>query len=151
MHRLLAALLVVVGAGCLEPSDRRPGLRLSGETAPAVVDDWSFTDAHAEIFVETRTPYLVPHSVTIVCAVLDGRLYIGARNPRKKRWVAWVGRDPNVRLKIGERVFEQRLERVGDPAEVDAIYRAYAAKYGWEPRPAAERPEVWYFRVRDRT
>ena len=62
--------------------------------------DWSFTQDHREIAIETRSPWLVPHSVTIVCAAKDGRFFVGARNPEGKRWVRNVARDPNVRLRI---------------------------------------------------
>jgi hypothetical protein len=147
---LLVLPLLLLAVGCLDPKDRRPGLRLSGEVVTGSIDDWSFTRRYPEIFIETRTPYLIPHSVTIVCASLDGRLYVGARHPAQKRWVAYVARDPNVRLKIGHRVYERRLEPVEDPAEQEAVYRAYAAKYDWEIQPPAERPEMRYFHVVDR-
>jgi hypothetical protein len=144
---LTIVLCVVLASGCLDPEERRPGLRLSGEAAPEPVLDWSFTDEYPEIYLETRPSYLVPHSVTIVCASLEDRLYVGARNPTEKRWVGHVGRNPDVRLKIGDNVYEARLERVSDPGEIAAVYGAYARKYGWEPEPRSERPEVWYFRV----
>lgn len=143
-----SALLLALGAaGCLDPEDRRPGLRLSGDVVTDPVDDWSFTDAHPEIYIEVRTPYLLPHSVTIVCATLDGQLYVGARNPTEKRWVAYVDRDPDVRLEIGERVYERRLAPVDDPERVDAVFRAYAAKYGWPVPPADARPPWRVFAV----
>jgi len=148
-HALVVAtlLLLFLAIGCMDPRDRRPGLRLSGEVVTDPVDDWSFTERHAEIFVETATPYLVPHSVTIVCASVDDRLYIGARNPKQKRWVANVGRDPNVRLEIGNQIYERRLERVMNPAEQEIVYAAYRKKYNWKPAPPSERPELWYYRV----
>lgn len=151
MKIVAALLLLLLAIGCVDPRDRRPGLRLSGEVVTDPVDDWSFTDRDDEIFVETATPYLVPHSVTIVCAQVDGRLYIGARNPKQKRWVANVGRDSNVRLEIEDRIYERRLERVLDPAEREMVYRAYQEKFDWKSVPPGERPELWYFRVVDRS
>ncbi len=133
--------------GCLDPKDRRPGLRLAGEVIADPVEDWSFTDGNPEIYIEVATPYLVPHSVTIVCAALDGRLYVGARHPTTKRWVAFVERDPNVRLKIGERVYERRLEVIDDPTKHEAVFHAYAAKYGWRPAPPENRPPLRFFEV----
>jgi hypothetical protein len=143
MKILATLLLILLAIGCVDPRDRRPGLRLSGEVVTDPVDDWSFTDHVDEIFVETATPYLVPHSVTIV--------YIGARNPKQKRWVANVGRDSNVRLEIEDRIYERRLERVLDPAEREIVYRAYQEKFNWKSVPPGERPELWYFRVVDRS
>jgi hypothetical protein len=47
-----------------EPQDTNPGLWISGNIVSESVVDWSFTNEIDEIFVETRTPYLVPHSIT---------------------------------------------------------------------------------------
>jgi hypothetical protein len=141
------SLVAVAALACLDPEDQRPGLRLSGEVVTDPVEDWSFTDAHREIFVETHAPWLVPHSVTIACAAIDGRLYIGARKPEGKRWVANVARDPEVRLAIGDKVYEGQLERVEDPSEQETVYLGFASKYGREIEPPAERPLRWYWRV----
>ena len=54
----------------------RPGLWLTGEVVTAPVTDWSFTDKHPTIYAQTRTPYLLPHSVTITCVAHDGQLYL---------------------------------------------------------------------------
>jgi hypothetical protein len=134
---------------CIDPQDRRPGLRLSGEVAQSG-GDWSFTGEHGEIAIETRTPWLVPHSVTIVCAAKDGRFFVAARNPDGKRWVANVDRDPNVRLKIGDRVYEQRLVPLESPEEIATAYAAYAAKYGLPDTPDPDRPPIRYWEVVDR-
>lgn len=143
-------LVGLAAAGCVDPADRRPGLRLSGEVVEEPVADWSFTDAHPEIFLETRPPWLLPHSVTIVATSLDGELYVHARRPEEKRWVAHVAREPRVRLEIGGKIYEQRLERVDDPVQQEAIYRAFAAKYGWQPAPPEERSPLRYFHVAPR-
>ncbi len=147
----LAAPAALVLLACFEPSDRRPGTWLSGEVVEGAVDDWSFTNDHREIWIETRTPYLVPHSVTIVCAEADGKLFVAARNPDGKRWVANVDRDPAVRLKIGDRIYEQRLVPIESPEMLDTAYEAYAAKYGWERVPPAERPPTRFFEVVERS
>ena len=68
---LLALLLLAC-----EPKDRRPGLWLSGEVVKEPVLDWSFTDTVPEIFLETRTAYGIPHSVTVVCVGVGDKLYV---------------------------------------------------------------------------
>jgi hypothetical protein len=143
----IAVLLLCTA--CMEPSDRRPGLRLSGPEASEPVTDWSFSHEHREIFIETSTPYFVPHSVTIVCADADGKLFVGARDPAQKRWVRWIERDPNVRLKIGDTIYPGRLARITDPAEIEGVRAAYTAKMGGSMETAREGPpaEVWYWRV----
>lgn len=148
--RTLLASLLVVPLGCVDPKDRRPGLWLSGEEVNGPVEDWSFSDAYPEIFLETGTWYGVPHSVTIVCASLEGRLYLWARHPDQKRWVENVARDPEVRLQIGDRLYAVELEPVADPEERERAYRAFAAKYGSAPVPPEERPPLAYFRVAER-
>jgi len=140
-------LLALLAAGCFEPSDRRPGLWLSGEVVQKPVLNWDFTKEHNEIFIETQTPWLVPHSVTIVCTTLGDQLYVGAREPDGKRWVDNVDRDPRVRLKIGDRIYEGRLEAVTRPLEKESVYTAYSEKYGWPPVAPDQRPELRYWRV----
>ncbi len=149
-HRLLLLSTLVWASACVEPADRRPGTWLSGEIATEAVGDWSFTDAHREILIETRTLYWIPHSVTIVCAATDGKLYVGARNPDGKRWVANVDRDPEVRLKIGDRVYELRLVPVESADVREAVFSAYSAKYGWSASAPEERPPFRSWEVVER-
>jgi hypothetical protein len=149
-RRVLGSILSLAACvllACIDPEDQRPGLWLSGEQAVTPVTDWSFTDAHPEIFIQVKTPYRIPHSVTIVCATLDGGLIVGARNPETKRWPAYIESNPDVRLKIGDQVFDQRLDLVEDPPTIEAIVRAYAAKYNRPVLRPAERPVIRYWRV----
>lgn len=148
---LTAALGAALAAGCFGPSDRRPGFHLSGEPVERLPDDWRFTDAHPEIALEVHTPYLLPHSVTIWCAAADGTLYVGAREPETKSWPGWVDRDPDVRLRIGERVYEVRLTPVDDDdARLASVRRAYAAKYEL-PAPGPDAPPIRYWAVGPRS
>jgi hypothetical protein len=145
-HRAGLVCVLAALAAC-NPSDRRPGLWLAGDPAPFATD-WSFTDAEKEIAIEVHTPYLLPHSVTIWCASLDGALYIAASNPDAKRWPGWVEDDPNVRLLIGGKVYEARLEAVDDADTIDPLRTVYAAKYdlGGSGTGGAV-PSVRYWRV----
>ncbi len=144
---LRLALLAVVVVGCVDPDGRRPGLRLSGESAREFPADWSFTDEYREIAIEVHTPYLLPHSLTIWCGSVGGQLYVGARDPETKRWPGWVARNPNVRLWIRGRIYRAALVRLDEPDEIDRVRRAYAAKYGL-PHPApAGSPPIRYWRV----
>jgi hypothetical protein len=121
-------LAVVLALTACNPSDRRPGLWLSGEPA-AFADDWSFTDAHKEIALEVSTPYLLPHSVTIWCASLDGALYVAAGSPETKRWPGWADRRPDVRLLIDGKRYEGTLVPVEDADTQERLRGVYAAKY----------------------
>jgi len=147
---LLALAVWLAPVACVDPQDRRPGLWLRGEVADALPDDWAFTDAHPEIALEVRTPYWIRHSVTIWCAVADGHLYVGARDPESKRWPGWVERDPRVRLGIGGTVYEARLERVADPEHAAAVRAAYADKYDLPEQGPDDAPPMRYWRVAPR-
>jgi hypothetical protein len=131
---LFACILpITLSLGCsIEPSDERPGFGLSGEVAQQPVRDWSFASGAKEIFIETATPYFIPHSVTIWCVALDSQLYVGAWEADTKRWVANVARDPNVRLKIANKIYAQKLEPVADAATIARLNAGYARKYGYD-------------------
>jgi len=148
----LAAVLTVASAlaGCFDPSDRRPGTRLSGDVV-APPSDWSFTDAHQEIAVEVKGFLGLPHSVTIWCASVDGALYLGARAPETKRWPGWVDRDPDVRLGIDTKLYEVRLVAVEEAATLERLRAAYARKYALPaPSDAEPGPPVRYWKVEPR-
>ena len=136
--------LILGIAGCsLDPSDERPGLGLSGEIVEETVSDWSFSRAFDEIFVETRTSYGVRHSVTIWCASTGDELYILAYDPDEKRWVANVRSEPNVRLKIGGKIYSARLRETSDPAVIAAVDRAILEKYDYEIDEDPDRIAYW--------
>jgi hypothetical protein len=133
----LAALLLILSFTGFEPKDcpsgygswscRMPGLWLKGERVASPVSDWSFTDKIPEIKIQTQTPFLLPHSVTIYCAVYNGNLYVTSY--RGRLWVEDVIRDPHVRLKIGDQLFDRTLSVVDDPAEKAAVLQAKGKKY----------------------
>ncbi len=150
MVACLAAALIVLRVVGLEPRERQPGLWLTGEAVATPVSDWSFTDAHQTIFVQTRSWYGLPHSVTVSCTAYQGRLYLWSVYPPGlefpgRRWNQNFLRDPRVRLKIDARVYDATLALVSDPAEKDAVLAARARKY---PRlPIADKSHVHVFRV----
>jgi hypothetical protein len=151
LYRIGAALaLILIATACFSPEEQRPGLRLAGESV-AIPADWSFTNDHQLIAVEVQTPYFLPHSVTIWCAEVDGVLYVGARNPESKRWPGWVNADPDVRLKIGERLYEVSLIPLDDPDRLDRLRQAYTVKYELPETPPGERPPIRYWQVAQRT
>ena len=81
----------------------------------------------------------LPHSVTIWCGALDGALYLGARDPESKRWPSWVDRDPNVRLRVADNLYEVRLTPFEDAATLERLRAVYARKYAL-PAPTEARP-----------
>jgi hypothetical protein len=143
---LVAALLLmsVTGfePGNCPPTDRSfsckvPGLWLKGERVTTPVTDWSFTDQIPQIKIQTQTPFLLPHSVTIWCAVYNGNLYISS-NPGKL-WNDDILRNPHVRLKIGDQLFDRTLTVVDDPAVKEGVLLAKEKKYSpWKAPPVSK-------------
>ena len=119
----------------------RPGLWLKGEVVKEPVKDWSFVTEELRgksgkermIQLEVRTPYFIPHSVTIGGdLVRDGKLYIHAHSdenrmhipfPNDKAWTRHVARDPRVRLKIAGKIYEAIVVLVTDREEATALLR----------------------------
>lgn len=113
----------------------RPGLWLKGEVVTTPVTDWSFVDKVEHpgrsintVLVETRTPYFIPHSVRTMPFVRNGVLYIRSHQdrmdkqfPYDKSWTADVSRDPRVRIKIGNKLYEATMVLVSDRSQAIAL------------------------------
>jgi hypothetical protein len=120
------------------------GRRLSGDEVsyPA---DWSFTDDHFTIAVESRPND--PHSVTTICFVHDGDLYVPAQGGDGKRWTHYVEDDPRVRLKVGRDVYRARAVRVTDAAP-EKFTASAARKYSQIAEREGPPPDdIWLFRI----
>lgn len=130
-----ALALVVLRFTGLDPQDRRPGLWIKGAVETALVNDWSFTNDARVVVLETRAWYGLPHSVNIGCSSVDGRLYVSSVYPEPtiRPWIGNLLRDPHVRLRIGEKVYELTVAEVTDPAEKTAVLAAREKKYGQKP------------------
>ncbi len=127
----LVLALVVLRITGLNPHDRMPGLWLTGNLVTTPVADWSFTESVPHVEVQTRTWYLLPHSVTINCLSYNGQLYVSSVFPpgESRSWNENVMRDPHVRIKVGNNLYDRSLVLVTDPAEKEAVLQARAKKY----------------------
>jgi hypothetical protein len=109
-----------------------PGLWLGGEVVTTPVTDWSFATQYKTDKVQTRTWYGIPHSVTTSHIVQNGQLYLtslfraGVPFPQGKSWVNNVMRDPHVRLKFGDKLYDRVLSHVTDPEERAAVLASRA-------------------------
>jgi len=85
--------------------------------------------------VQTNTWYLLPHSVTTYCVAYKGQLYLtsvypaGIVYPNGRNWNANVARDPHVRIKIGNNVYDRVLSYVTNPAEHSSVLEMKWGKY----------------------
>ena len=154
--RSLISIGLLTSIACA-PQGRRPGTWLAGELVTQPVADWSFTSEIREIFVETRSGFGIPHSVTTACVSHAGALYVPSvysergEFPDERRWNRNVVRDPRVRLGIAGKLYEGRAELVTYPDERDEVLTAFAAKYPfWQQllrQPEAERPTLVLLRI----
>jgi hypothetical protein len=69
---------------------------------------------------------------------LDSQLYVGAWEADTKRWVANVARDPNVRLKISNKIYAQKLEPITDAATIARLNKGYTRKYEYAAEEDAD-------------
>ena len=141
---VLVVLLVIVRITGFDPGEcsttpswscRLPGLWLRGNVANAPPADWSYTDKIAHLMIQTHTPYLLPVSVTADFALYNGNLYVestypaGVEYPNGRRWNGYLARDPRVRVKIGDQLFDGTMVYVTDPTEIQGVLQAKAKKY----------------------
>jgi hypothetical protein len=107
---LLAGAALFAGVG---PLDFVPGGWLWGPVREPV-QDWSFTDAIAEIQVQTHVGPL-PWSVTTWVMSEGGGLFLGA-SECDRVWTHRAMEDPEIRLRIDGVVYEMRAHVAGDAA-----------------------------------
>lgn len=143
--QIASALAVLALLAACGPVARFPGGRLRGELVTEPVSDWSFSDAFQTIAVETRPVF--PHSVTTLCFTHEGELYVPAAGASRKKWTHYVLDDPNVRVKIGDKVYLAKVTVLHD-AFPPALRESARKKY---PRiGSGEVPDLWVFRVESR-
>jgi hypothetical protein len=128
---ILVTLFVIVRITGFNPNGPRAGLWLSGNLVSGPVTGWSFADSYKTIEVQTNTWYLIPHSVTIYCVSYENHLYLQALG---KMWNRNVIRDPHVRIKIANELYDRAVVYVNDPPEYWGVVQMMAKKYpGWTP------------------
>ena len=115
----------------IDPEERRAGTRLSGNIADDQDTDWAFVEGRTRAWVETRTRYLIPHSITVSAWADDDTLYVGCRDCDTKTWPRNVARDDRVRVKIGDTLYERRAVRITDDAERQAVLGPAAGRPGY--------------------
>lgn len=141
------------------------GFWLTGNVVRTPVTDWSFIDSIRNIQVQTHTPYLLPHVLTTDIARVDDHIYLfseyfapapGKRDtrgdfPQARFWNRMVVRDPRIRVKIGDRLFDMRAYPLTAPAEIEMVRNVFLSKYDDVKRrddaPESRRPALYFFRL----
>jgi hypothetical protein len=94
--------------------------------------------------VQTNTWYLIPHSVTIWCIAYNGQLYVATSGAATRSWPRNVARDPHVRIKLGNQLYDRTLMVVTDPAEREGVLQARAKKYSQKYPPVGQTFTVYH-------
>ena len=141
MIKRLGFVLLVPFLTGLGPWERTPGGKLLGQVHTEQVSDWSFVSDAKRCAVETRPQF--PHSVTVNCWSLDGQLYIGCMNCQGKTWSRYLLAEPNVRVRVLDRIYPVVFTRVKDQEEMLEAWRARWMAMQ-RPEPVPEVPGHYY-------
>ena len=106
------------------------GGALSG-TLTAPPNDW--TQVASPSVVELETQPSDPYSVKLWIIGLGPNLWVHA-GANRATWVEHMEVDPNVRVLIGDALYELAAERVTGAEEFGRFADAYEEKYGNRPR-----------------
>jgi hypothetical protein len=139
----LVLACVIVGCG---PIAILPGGKLSGAPEPPPTN-WGFSDPIDTVQLETRPDD--PYSVNIWGVGIGEHFYVAAGDA-SSTWVQGIAENPDVRLKIGDSLFELRAVRTDSEAEIDAFLIALKKKYDFDPEPD-QRSEATVFRLEARS
>lgn len=121
---VIALVALVYGVALsvpIEPEEQRPGMKLGGDLAADQIGDWSTYGGPKKIWVETNTWYGIPHSVTTISFAADGKFYVPCKDCDTKSWPRNVDSNPQVRLKIGDELYERTAVRVTDATDLARI------------------------------
>jgi len=153
------ALAAVAGGGYWAltcPCEGTPGFILRGELHEEPVTDWTFANDVPLCQIQIRVGWR-PHSVNLNCmATPEGHLFLSCSFGARKYWCPRVESDHPSRLRLNGTVYPVVLNRVTDPATLDAAWSARIRKLqdpvvqavqppgSRTPPPDAERPESWW-------
>ncbi len=124
---LLGLTCIAALVACSEPFVTIPGGELAGRPLDPP-PEWS--DVPDTIQLETR-PH-DPYSINIWSVGLGYDLYI-ATSSGGTFWTGYLESDNNVRVRLRDRIYALRAEKVQDRVERNRVAQAYAEKYEVDP------------------
>ncbi len=131
-----------------DPYGPLPGKKLLGEEITDPIDDWSFTEQARNVTFEVRPSD--PYSVTTSCVLHDGVFHVLATSI-ENRWAQFLLQDPNMRLRMTDKLYPVRATLVEDPNRISAIFKTLEQKYrGFAERTTEERTRYGLFRIDSR-
>jgi len=121
---------------CLLACGPVPGGSLSGTLTPAPAS-WSELVPDARRICEIEARPEKPHSVQLECFLHDGQLFAQSHRWALSSWwpveswaAIWIAH-PDVRVRLGDHLFELRATHITDPPLREAVLR----ERGYDPVP----------------
>lgn len=123
-----------------------PGGALSGTVDPDPHPDWDAVGRTVELEIRPEDPW----SLQTYALPYGRELYVPSFQAERRRWVPVALADPRVRVRLGDHLYERRLERVEDPTTRARLIELMAQRHGWDPDGIVGRDTTWYFRLAPR-
>jgi hypothetical protein len=98
----------------VDPDEQRAGTRLSGDFAENQDPDWADWQDRRKLYLQTRTLYLIPHSITVVGWIRNGGLYVGCGHCATKYWPKNVEQDNSVIMRIDGELYRRLAFKLSD-------------------------------------
>jgi len=135
-----------------DPYSIIPGRQLSGEEVTEPIDDWSFVLQYRTVTNEVRPSD--PYSVNTGYVFHDGVLYVMSGKGGESRWAQFLLQDPNMRIRVGDKLYRARATRVEDPELVSELHRIRDQRNPNQeertPEEIARLARAWFFRIDSR-
>jgi hypothetical protein len=133
---------------------------LFGDAPDGPVDDWSFANDVPLCTLQVYAGWR-PHAINLNCmATPTGELYLSCSVCDTKYWASQVQPNESGRLRLNGIVYPVSINRVTDPAQMDASWAARVKKlqvhgggpYNPIPPLDAQRNDRWWtFRITSRS
>ena len=129
-----------------------PGKQLIGEEVTGPIDDWSFVQQYRTVTNEVRPSD--PYSVNTGYIFHDGVVYVMSGRGGESRWAQFLLQDPNMRIRVGDKLYRVRATRVEDPELVSELHEIRGQRNPDQeertPEEIARLARVWFFRIDSR-
>lgn len=140
LTRFAFAVVCLTLLSACEPIGPIPGRSLAGDVG-SLPHAWEAFNNAEVVQLEVNGPY----SVNVWGVGLHDFYYVAAAEGLESRWAQRIAVDPNVRLRIGDTIFELAAQVVDDDKERQRVGDAFSRKYDIEA--SEDFPEVVIYRL----
>ena len=149
---MLMATLLFLYLNRSDPYAIIPGKQLRGEEVTAPIDDWSFVKEVRTVTNEVRPSD--PYSVNTGYVLREGALYIVSGSGGESRWAGFLIQDPNMRIRVGEKLYPVRATHEEDPEVIRELHEIRRRRNPSQEEPTPEEiarlARAWFFRLDSR-